>query len=92
MCQELVSKTATEPYCLYYGFSFHGNQVHCLEGSGEGLLAHLSNVASLLQDTRKIAALIRLEVHGVDEELAKLVSPLSDFKPTYFTLKYGIRR
>jgi len=94
LCQELVSKTATEPQCLYYGFSFHGNQVHCREGyeSAEGLLAHLSNVDSLLQDTLKIAEIIRLEVHGVDEELAKLLSPLSDFKPTYFTLKYGIRR
>jgi hypothetical protein len=94
LCQELVSKAATEPECLYYGFSFHDNQVYCREGyeGAEGLLAHLSNVGSLLQDALKIAEITRLEVHGIDEELAKLFDPLSDLKPTYFTLQYGIRR
>ena len=77
-----------------YGFSFNGDQVHCREGyeGAEGLLAHLVNIGSLLQEALKIAEVVRLEVHGREEELAKLREPLSDFRPTYFTLEYGIRR
>jgi hypothetical protein len=86
--------TAKEPRCLYYGFSFHGDEVHCREGyeGAEGLLTHLANVGSLLQEVLKISALTRLEVHGVEEELAKLRGPLADLNPAYFTLEYGIRR
>jgi hypothetical protein len=40
----------------------------------------------------KIAEITRLEVHGVEEELARLLKPLSDFNPTYLTRQYGIRR
>jgi hypothetical protein len=93
-CERFVSMTTTEPKCLYYGFSFNGNQVHCREGydDAEGLLTHLVNVGSLLQEVLKIAEITRLEVHGVKEELAKLLTPLSSLNPTYFTLEYGIRR
>jgi quinol monooxygenase YgiN len=93
-CERFVSMATTEPSCLYYGFSFSGNQVHCREGydDAEALLAHLANVGPLLQEALKIAEITRLEVHGVEEELAKLVTPLSGFNPTYFTLQYGIRR
>jgi hypothetical protein len=93
-CERFVSMATMEPKCLYYGFSFNGNQVHCREGydGAEGLLAHLVNVGPLLQEALKIAEVTRLEVHGVEEELAKLLTPLSDFNPTYFTLQYGIRR
>jgi hypothetical protein len=94
VCERCVSMTSTEPKCLYYGFSFNGDQVHCREGydDAEGLLVHLTNVGPLLQEALKIAELTRLEVHGLEEELAKLRTPLSGFNPTYFTLQYGIRR
>ena len=94
LCEQFVSATAKEPKCLYYGFSFHGNEVHCREGyeGAEGLLSHLANVGSLLEEVLKISEVTRLEVHGVEEELAKLRGPLADFNPTYFTLEYGIRR
>jgi hypothetical protein len=93
-CEQCVSMTATEPKCLYYGFSFNGDEVHCREGyeGAEGLLAHLVNVGSLLQEMLKIAEITWLEVHGVEDELARFLEPLSDFSPTYFTLQYGIRR
>ena len=93
-CERFVSIATTESKCLYYGFSFNGNQVHCREGydDAEGLLAHLANVGPLLQEVLKIAEITRLEVHGVEEELAKLLTPLSGFNPTYFALQYGIRR
>lgn len=93
-CDQFVSKTLQEPKCLYYGFSFDGNQAHCREGyeDAEGLLAHLDNVGALLQETLKIAELTRLEIHGPKDELAKLREPLADLKPQFFTLEYGFRR
>lgn len=94
LCQQLVEKTRNEPKCLYYGFSFDGNKVHCREGyeDAEGILAHLENVGSLLEEGLKIAEITRLEIHGAEAELAKLREPLSHFKPHFFTLEYGFRR
>ena len=93
-CEQFVSMTSSEPKCLYYGFSFNGDEVHCREGyeGADGLLAHVENVGVLLGEALKIADLTRLEVHGIEEELAKLREPLAEFNPTYFTLEYGIRR
>ena len=86
--------TRTESKCLYYGFSSDGDQWHCREGyqDAEGLLAHLENVGPLLDELLKIADITRLEVHGSEQELAKLRQPLADFKPQFFTLEYGFRR
>jgi len=94
LCEEFVAKTSREPKCLYYGFSFSGDQVHCREGyeDAEGLLAHLKNVEVLLQEALKIAEITRLEVHGPENELAKLREPLANLKPQFFTLEYGFRR
>jgi hypothetical protein len=94
LCEQLVAKAAAEPKCLYYGFSFNGDQAYCREGydGAEGLLAHLTNVDSLLRELLKISIVTRLEVHGVEEELARLHEPLSGYNPTYFTLQYGVRR
>ena len=94
LCERFVEKTGKEAKCLYYGFSFAGDQVHCREGyeDAEGLLAHLENVGSLLREALKISEITRLEVHGPEEELAKLRKPLADLKPQFFTLAYGFRR
>jgi hypothetical protein len=93
-CERFISITAQEPKCLYYGFSFNGDNVHCRQAyeDAAGLLAHLANVGALLNEVFKISQITRLEVHGVAEELAKLTEPLSTLAPTYFTLEYGIRR
>ena len=93
-CERFMSLTAQEPKCLYYGFSFNGDNVHCREAyeDAEGLLAHLANVGALLNEALKVAQVTRLEVHGIADELAKLTEPLSTLAPTYFTLEYGIRR
>jgi hypothetical protein len=32
-----------------------------------------------------------LQIHGPEEELAKLREPLKDFGPNYWTLEYGFR-
>ncbi len=94
LCEAFVEKSSTEPKCLYYGFTFDGNEVHCREGyaDAEGALAHLDNVGALLQEALKLAEVLRLEVHGPDEELAKLRGPLAGLKPRFFTLEYGFRR
>lgn len=94
LCEQFVAKTRSEPACLYYGFSFDGDQVHCREGyrDAEGLLAHLENVGELLQQALKISDVLRLEVHGPEGELQKLREPLADLKPQFFTLEYGFRR
>jgi len=94
LCEQFVAKTKDEPKCLYYGFSFDGDQAHCREGyaDADGALAHLDNVGTLLQEALKIAELTRLELHGPDEELAKLREPLAGLNPQFFTLEYGFRR
>ena len=92
-CERFVALTAQEPKCLYYGFSFNGDEVHCREAyeDADALLAHLANVDAVLKEALKISLLTRLEIHGTAEELAKLMGPLATLAPTYFTLEYGIR-
>ena len=94
LCERFVEKTDSEPQCFYYGFSFDGDQVHCREGyqGAEGVLAHLENVGSLLEEALTIADLTRLEIHGPEQELARLREPLADLGPQFFTLEYGFRR
>ena len=94
LCEKMVENTTKEPKCLYYGFSFAGDVAFCREGyeDAEGALAHLENVGPLLQEILKISELARLEIHGPDEELAKLREPLAELKPQFFTLEYGFRR
>lgn len=92
-CDAFVEKTKTEPKCLFYGFSFNGDVAHCREGysDAEGVLAHLENVGPLLQEALKIADLAKLEIHGPEQELAKLRQPLAGLKPEFFVLEYGFR-
>lgn len=94
LCEQFVAKTRDEPKCLYYGFSFDGDQVHCREAhaDAESALAHLENVGRLFGEALKIAELTRLEIHGPESELAKLRAPLAKLKPQFFTLEYGFRR
>ena len=94
LCQQTVEKTRQEPKCLYYGWSFDGDLVHCREGyeDAPGLLAHMENVTVLLAELLKISDITRLEVHGSAQELAKLRQPLAGLKPQFFTLEYGFRR
>lgn len=94
LCEQFVAKASGEAKCLYYGFSFDGDQAHCREGyeDADGLLTHLQNVGTLLEEAFKIAELTRLEIHGPEEELAKLREPLAHLKPQFFVLEYGFRR
>lgn len=93
-CEQFVALTETEPGCLYYGFSFDGDEAHCREGyaDAQSALTHLDNVGSLLEQALQIADITRLEIHGPSEQIAQLREPLASFSPQYFTLEYGFRR
>lgn len=93
ICDRFVAQTKTEPKCLYYGFSFCDDIAHCREAyaDAEGLLFHLENVGSILNEALQIAELIQLEIHGCETELAKLREPLADLNPKFFVLEYGFR-
>ena len=76
-------------------------QDKCREGyaDAEGLLHHLENVGSLLQEALGIADLARLEVHGPEDELSKLRKPLKEIialkknlKPSDDTIMEQIKR
>ena len=93
--ERFVELSKSERDCLYYGFTFCGSKLHCREGytNGDGALAHLDNVGSLLKellDSGK-AELTDLQIHGPEQELAKLREPLADFNPSYWVLEYGFR-
>jgi hypothetical protein len=89
-----VEKTATEPKCLYYGFTANGDEIFCREGyfGAEGVLAHLENVGELLNELVKIADVTRLEIHGPAEELDKLKEPLGHLNPAWFACEVGVDR
>ena len=93
-CEAFVDKTLQEPKCMFYGFSFDGDEAHCREGyeDAEAVLEHLENVGALLEDALKISDLTRLEVHAPESELAKLREPLGGLNPQFFALEYGFRR
>jgi quinol monooxygenase YgiN len=93
-CEAFVEKTRSEPNCLFYGFSFDGDQAHCREGykDAESLLFHLDNVGALLEEALKIADITRLEVHAPESELAVLREPLAGLNPQFFALEMGFRK
>lgn len=94
--EKFVELTRSEEACLYYGFSFCGNKLHCREGyaDGAGALAHLDNIGSLLQELLESgkAELTDLQIHGPKQELEKLREPLAPLNPSFWVLEYGFRR
>jgi quinol monooxygenase YgiN len=92
--ERCVAQTAAEPGCLYYGFSFDGDQAHCREGykDGNAALAHIQGIGPLLAELLKLAELTKLEIHGPEKELSVLRGPLEDLNAQYFVLEYGFRR
>lgn len=88
-----VEKTLPEAGCMFYAFSFSGDEAHCREGykDAEALLAHLENVGALLQQALTMADISRLEVHGPASEVALLREPMAALNPQFFTLSEGFR-
>ena len=94
LCNKFIEATNKESKCLFYGFSFNGNIAHCREGyqDASGVLEHLDNVGSLLQDALQISELVKLEIHGPKDELSQLRIPLAELNPEFFVLECGFRR
>lgn len=94
LCERFVERTKTEPACLYYGFSFVDDMMHCREAyeNAEGLLTHLQSVGPLIEEFLSIGVTIeRLEVHGHAAEIEKLREPMADLSPQFFVLEHGFR-
>ncbi len=89
-----VEQTSEEEGCLFYGFTFDGEDAHCREGyaDADAALIHLDRIGPLLQEALGLSELTRLEVHGPENELAKLREPLAPMNPRFFALEYGFRR
>lgn len=81
-----VEKTATEEKVLYYEFTLNGDEIFCREAyvDAEGTLAHLSNVGGLLAEMLQNADLVRIELHGPENELEKLKGPLAHLNAAWF--------
>ncbi len=86
LCGHWFEETSKEQDCLSCGFSFNGNMVHCREvyKNAEAVLAHFDNIGDLLFESLTIAQLSRLEIHGPEDELAKLRQPLANMHPQFF--------
>jgi quinol monooxygenase YgiN len=89
---ELVMKTANEKGNLYYDFTISGDIVFRREAydGAEALITHLENVGATIAELLKLADIVRVEVHGSAEELAKLKAPLADLKPQWFEFERGL--
>ncbi|MCX6936842.1 MAG: hypothetical protein NTU80_02935 [Verrucomicrobia bacterium] len=94
LCKLLMDRVMHESNCLFYGFTFSGNEAHCREGyaDAEGLIYHCKNVADLFSEIQKISTVTRLELHGPESELKKLELPLAELNPKNFVLELGFRR
>jgi quinol monooxygenase YgiN len=89
---KFIEITAKEEKCHWYDFSICGDTVYCREAydGAEGLLTHVGNVNALIGEALTFSDLVRVEVHGPAEELAKLKGPLAELNPEYFEFHSGI--
>lgn len=94
VAERMVAETASEPKCLYYGFSYEGNEAYCREAyeDAEGLLFHAQHLGPLLGELMQYCDMARFEVCGPAEELEKLKEPMADMAPRYLVLENGFRR
>lgn len=96
LANNLIETTRGEMGCLSYGFSYAESEACCLESykDAESLVAHLDNVQDLLERVASMADFIRLEVHGPEEEIAKLREwpSLKKLNPRYYLLESGFSK
>lgn len=94
VAERMVAETATEPGCLYYGFSYDGDQAYCREAyaNADALLAHVGHVGPLLQEALGLSELVKMEIHGSADEIAKLREPMAPLGAQFYVLECGFRR
>lgn len=90
---EFIERTQSDADCLYYSFTQHEDIIHCREGykNAEALLAHVNSVGDLIEKALTLSEMLRLEIHGPADELAKLKEPLADLTVDYYVLESGFR-
>lgn len=89
---DFTNQTATEEGCLYYNFTLNGDEAFCREGyvDGDAALAHLANVDAQIKKALSMSTMTRLEIHGPEEELAKMRAPLAGLNPAWFVHQTGL--
>ena len=94
LLQRFVAKTQGEKNCLWYDFTLDGDTVHCREAyvGAEGVIEHLDNVGTLLDEMLTNSDLARLELHGPAAELDKLRPRCGPLNPAWFAYQCGISR
>ena len=92
--KEFVTRTSTEDTCFYYDFSVCDDVVFCRESylGAAGVLHHLENVGSCIEEALTFSELFRLEIHGPAEELELLRGPLADLNPQFFARVTGVAK
>ena len=91
---EFLARTSNESTNLFYDFTINGDVIFCREAylGAEGLLRHLENVEPVLKEFLKLVDILRVEVHGSAEELARLKEPMAALKPEWFQFECGVTR
>ncbi|MHB8867989.1 MAG: putative quinol monooxygenase [Thermoleophilia bacterium] len=94
VAERMTAETGSEDGCLYYGFSYDGDEAYCREGyaDAEGLLHHAGHLRELLDELMQYCDIARFEVCGPEAQLAKLKEPMAEMAPRYFVLEKGFRR
>ncbi len=92
--KECVARTSTEDTNLYYDFSVCDDQVFCREAyvGAAGVLRHLENVGSCIEEILTFSELYRIEIHGPKAELDQLREPLADLNPEFYEHVTGVPR
>jgi quinol monooxygenase YgiN len=87
---DLVSKNETG--CLFYNFTFRGNELCCREAykDADAVKAHLENCGPALGKFLEIVELSRIEVHGPAAELEQLKEGFAGMNPDYYVCECGI--
>ena len=91
---QFVERTQPEENCHYYDFSICGEMAFCREAyaDADAVLFHLENVGAQIEATGECSEMIRLEIHGPAEELAKLKAPLAELPVEYYEHIAGVQR
>ena len=87
---DLVAKN--EEGCLFYNFTFKGNELCCREAykNAKAVSAHLENCGPALGKFLEIVELLRIEVHGPAAELDQLKEGFAAMNPDYYISECGI--
>ena len=92
---DLIEVTRGEMGCLFYGFSYADGEAYCREGykDADSLVSHLDNVSDLFEKLVSISELVRLEVHGPQDEITKLREwpSIKKLNPKYYLVEGGFR-